>query len=218
MFRAMLFTQWKWSRIILLPIVIATFAIPMYSVQQFSDVSVSRWQVGAMLSSMQVWGMAYMFGSVFVGMIVASAAWSTDMRGRHVYALSLPIERWRYIALRYAAGAVILLIPAFALWVGCLLATSSSAIPVGLNAYPTALAIRFLLATFVAYSFIFAASSLPKKIAIGVAIAFGVLIVADVTIDYLSGNSRMMSGLLDWAVRWPGFLEVFAGRWMLIDV
>ena len=218
MFRAMLFTQWKWTRIFLLPFVIAVFAIPVYSVRQFSDVSVSRWQIASMLANMQTWGLVYMFASVFIGMIIASAAFSTDMRSRHVYALSLPIERWHYLALRYAAGAVILLIPAVALWVGGLLATSSSAIPVGLHAYPTALALRFLLALFVAYSFIFAASSLPKRIAIGVGVAFALLIVADATIDYLSGNSRMMSGLLDWAVRWPGFLEVFAGRWMLIDV
>jgi hypothetical protein len=32
------------------------------------------------------------------------------------------------------------------------------------------------------------------------------------------GRSVLLSGLFEWAVRWPGFLEVYAGRWMLIDV
>lgn len=218
MFRAMLMTQWKWSRAFLLPLVIALFAVPVYSVRQFSDLSVSRWQVGSMLSTMQGWGFAYMFGSIFVGMIIASASWSVDIRGRHVYALSLPVPRWHYLLLRYGAGAMLLLVPAAFLWLGGLVATSSSAIPVGLHAYPTALALRFLLATFIAYSLIFAASSVPKKIAIGIAVAIGLLILVDAGIDYISGNSRLISGLFEWAVRWPGFFEVFAGRWMLIDV
>ena len=218
MFRAMLFTQWKWTRAVLLPLVIATFAVPVYSVNQFSDVSISRWQVSSMLASMQAWGLGYMFASVFIGLFVASAAWTFDVRLKHVYALSLPIPRWHYLLLRYAAGSLILLVPAFFLWMGGLVATASSAIPVGLHAYPTALAIRFLLATFISYSIIFSASTVPKKIGIGIAIAFGVLILFDATIDYATGNSRLISGLFEWAVRWPGFMEVYAGRWMLIDV
>lgn len=218
MFRAMLFTQWKWSRGVLLPLVIATFAVPVYSVHQFSDASLSRWQVSSMLASMQAWGLGYMFASVFIGLIIASASWSFDIKLKHVYALSLPIPRWHYLLLRYAAGAVILLIPAFFLWMGGLVAIASSSIPIGLHAYPTALAIRFLLAAFISYSFIFAASTVPKKIGIGIGIAFGVLILFDAAIDYATGSSTMITGLFEWAVRWPGFMEVFAGRWMLIDV
>jgi hypothetical protein len=218
MFRAMLFTQWKWSRAVLIPLVIATFAVPVYSVHQFSDASLSRWQVSSMLASMQAWGLGYMFVSVFVGLIIASATWSFDIKLKHVYALSLPLPRWHYLILRYAAGAVLLLIPAFFLWIGGLVATASSTIPIGLHPYPTALALRFLLATFISYSVIFAASTVPKKIAIVIAIVVGALILTDAAIDYFSGNSILISGLFDWAVRWPGFLEVFAGRWMLIDV
>lgn len=171
-----------------------------------------------MLASMQAWGVAYMLASVFVGMFIASASWSFDIKLKHVYALSLPLPRWHYLLLRYAAGTVLLLVPAFFLWIGGLVATASSAIPIGLHAYPTALAIRFLLATFISYSIIFAASPVPKRIAIGVGIAVGLFILTDATIDYVAGNSNLISGLFEWAVRWPGFLEVFAGRWMLIDV
>lgn len=218
MFRAMLFTQWKWSRPFLLPLTIAAFAVPVYSVRQFADLSVSRWQIATMLSTMQAWGLGYLVASWFVGLTVGSAPWSIDVKGRHVYALSLPLPRWHYLLLRYAAGALLLLIPATLLWIGALIATSSSAIPVGLHAYPTALALRFLLASFVMYSVVFATSSVPKKIGVGLAIAIGAIILVDAAIDYATGNSRMLTGLFDWAIRWPGFLEVFAGRWMLIDV
>ncbi len=218
MFRAMLFTQWKWSRAILLPLVIATFAVPVYSVREFSDGSASRWQVSSLLANMQAWGLAYMFSSVLIAIFIASATWSYDVKSRHVYALRLPIPRWHYQLLRYGAGTLLLLIPTAFLWIGGLVATSSSAIPIGLHAYPTALALRFLLASFVAFSAMFAASAIPKRIAIGIGGALGVLMLTDGVLSQFAGNSVIMSRLFEWAIRWPGFLEVFAGRWMLIDV
>ena len=218
MFRVILFTQWKWTRLLLLPIVIATFAMPVFSVQAFSDASLSRWQVSSMLGTMQAMGLIYMFLSALLGIGIAATAWSADTKGRHVYALSLPVPRWHYLLLRYAAGVVLLLVPAFSLWIGALLAVSSAPVPVGLNAYPTALAVRFLLASFVSYSVTFALSSVPNKLSLIAATAVGVLLFALSTIDYLTGTPKLMPGLFEWAIHWPGILEVFAGRWLLIDV
>ena len=218
MFRAMLFTQWKWTRAVMLPLAIVAFAVPVYSVGQFSEASLSRSQVVPLLSSMQFWGLGYMFASVMVGLVVAAGAWSYDSKGKHVYALSLPVPRWHYLLLRYAAGILLLLIPAFFLWIGALVATSSAEIPLGLRAYPTALALRFLLASFLAYSLMFALSGLPKKIGISVAVGIGVLILIDAAIEQIVGTPLFLSTIFEWTVRWPGFLEVFAGRWMLIDV
>ena len=218
MFRVVLMTQWKWTRAILLPLVIAAFAVPVYSVQQFSDASMSRWQVTAMLGTMQAWGFGYMIASMLTGLMIAAGAWSFDLKGRHVYALSLPVPRWHYVLLRYAAGVVLLLVPALGLWVGSLLATSTAAIPLGLHAYPTALALRYLLASFVIYSVMFGLTVLPKKIGIGLAGVVGAVVLLDLIIGQLAGDSKIVGGFVDWAIRWPGFLEVYFGRWMLIDV
>lgn len=218
MFRAILFTHWKWTRALLLPLVIATFAVPIYSVQEFSDASLSRWQVSGILSTMQAWGMGYMIGSMFIGLIIAATAWSFDLKGRHVYALSLPLPRWHYVLLRYGAGALLLLVPASVLWVGALVATASAEIPLGLHAYPTALALRFLLASFVVYSLMFAMTIVPKKFNIGFGVAVGALILLDVIIQQFAPQTQLVYSVMDWTTRWPGFLEVFFGRWMLIDV
>lgn len=218
MFRAILFTQWKWTRALILPFVIAIFAVPIYSVGAFSEAGLSRSQVAPLLGSMQGWGLTYMMATVFMGMLIAAGAWSFDTKGKHVYALSLPLPRWHYLLLRYAAGILILFVPAFFLWIGGLVATSSAEIPIGLHAYPTALALRFLLACFLSYSLMFAISGLPKKVGIGIAVAAGVLVLTDAALGQVMGKSVLLSGLFDWVIRWPGFLEVFAGRWMLIDV
>lgn len=218
MFRAMLFTQWKWTRAVMLPLVIVAFAVPVYSVGQFSEAGLSRSQVAPLLANMQVWGLGYMFAAVMIGLMVAAGAWSYDTKLKHVYALSLPLPRWHYLLLRYAAGILLLLIPAFVLWIGALVATSSAEVPVGLRVYPTALALRFLLASFLSYSLMFALSGLPKRVGIGVAVGLGVLVLIDGAIGQMTGGSVIVPNLLQWALRWPGFLEVFAGRWMLIDV
>jgi hypothetical protein len=216
MFRMALFTQWKWTRAVLLPLVLATFSIPLWSVQQFSHASLSRWHVASLLATMQAWGIGYMLLSMFTGLMIAAGAWSYDTSGRHVYALSLPLPRWHYVLLRYGAGAVLLLLPVVFLWIGSLVATASAVIPIGLHAYPTALTLRYLLASFIIYSVMFALVSVPKKISLIVSIAIATVIVASMIIQQLTGQPG--NALFEWVIQWPGFLEVYFGRWMLIDV
>src|SRR5205823_857995 len=94
-----------------------------------------------------------------LGLLVAIATWAPDHRGRHVHALSLPLPRWRYVLLRFGAGATLLAAPIVAVSAGALLATWSATIPAGLQGYPGALAIRFALAVLVAYAVFFAVSA-----------------------------------------------------------
>src|SRR6266496_3856368 len=58
MFRMILFTQWKWSRLILLPAVIAAFALPVFSVQAVGTPNQSGWEARRILSAVQTWGIA----------------------------------------------------------------------------------------------------------------------------------------------------------------
>src|SRR6266567_1040599 len=143
MFRVMLYSQWKWSRLIVLLGSVAGFALPLISVHGAARADSSPLQAPELLHAVQSWGVLYPVLAATLGLLVAIASWTPDHRGRHVYALVLPVPRWRYVLLRFGAGALLLAAPITAVLVGALLATSSAAIPAGLQGYPVALAVRF---------------------------------------------------------------------------
>src|SRR2546423_3256376 len=136
MFRAILYTQWKWCRLVILLATLAAFALPLLSVQGARGV-VGYWETRQLLGSIQGWGVLYPVLATTVALIVAMVAWAPDHRGRHVYALSLPLPRWHYALLRFAAGATLLAAPAVAVWLGGILATSMAVVPAGVHADPT---------------------------------------------------------------------------------
>src|SRR5256885_15219570 len=159
MFRVMLYSQWKWTRLIVGVGSIAGFGVPLVSVQGAARADSNPLQAGELLQAVQSWGTLYPVLAAALGLLVAIATWAPDHRGRHVHALSLPLPRWRYVLLRFGAGAALLAVPVFAVSAGALLATWSATIPAGLQGYPGALAIRFALAVLVAYAVFFAVSA-----------------------------------------------------------
>jgi hypothetical protein len=218
MFRMILYTQWKWSRLVVALGTVAAFALPVLSVGQFGRTHALRWEVQAMLGSIQAWGVLYPVLAALLGLGVAALAWTHDHRGRHVYALSLPVPRWHYVLLRFGAGATLLAVPVVALWAGTLAATAATTIPPGLHAYPTTLALRFALAVVVAYSVLFAASSATVRTARYVLAAVGIVIVIDVLASVANVNVHILETVLLRIFIWPGPFEIFTGRWMLFDV
>lgn len=218
MFRMVLLTQWKWTRIALCAAIVAAFALPILSVQSLAVPS-GGWIDGRRaLMVMRSFGAWYAVLAAAAGLAVAVTAWSADHRGRHVYALSLPVPRWRLVTLRFAAGSALLLLPAIALWLGALAATASIEIPAGLEAFPTALAMRFALASLVAFGLFFAISAGTARTAGWVLGAIGGLLLLP-----LLGGSWDLPATLSLEIQtlifsWPGVLEVFTGSWMLIDV
>src|SRR3954463_15223225 len=94
-------TQWKWTRGVVLLATLVAFAIPLASLQAARD----SYSAGDYVAQMQIWGVGYSLLAAGTGLLVALAAWSHDHRGRHVYALSLPVTRARYALLRFTAGA-----------------------------------------------------------------------------------------------------------------
>src|SRR5438876_22864 len=155
MFRVMLYSQWKWCRLIVVLGSVAGFALPLVSVQGAARADASPLQAGELLQAVQSWGTLYPVLAAALGLLVAIATWAPDHRGRHVHALSLPLPRWRYVLLRFGAGAALLAVPVYAVSAGAQLATWSATIPAGLQGYPGALAIRFALAVLVAYAVFF---------------------------------------------------------------
>ena len=123
--------------------------------------------------------------STGLGLVLALAAmvwgvgvWTPERRGRWVYALSLPVERERLFALRYAAGLAWL-----AAVVGVLVVTSygvaaALSLPPGVYGYPGAAAAWAVLACWLAYSLGFVAGARFAQPELVLPLAFLVLFVA----------------------------------------
>lgn len=216
MFRTMLYVQWRWSRFITLLGAVAGFGVPVLSVRLGLDAAVP--QPLGVLDAMRAWSVVYPVLAAALALLMTTAAWGPDQRGRHVYALSLPLPRWRYALLKLGAGAALLAIPAAAVWAGALMATWAASIPAGLQGYPTALALRFALATLVAYGVFFAISSGTARTAGVILAVLGGLVATEI----LAGAAGVDVGVLDalnaYVLHGPGPFAVFSGRWMLIDV
>ena len=213
MFRAILRTQWKGSRTLVLLATLVGFALPLVSL---------RSALGALnpmqfIDAMQEWAGGYAILSAGLGLLVAMAAWQPDHAGRHVYAMTLPVSRTRYTFMRMGAGALFLLLPILALLIGALI-VSASDVPAGLHAYPLALTMRFALATAVAYSIFFAIASATPQTAGVILGAIAAVLFAQYLMSILGTGQDILSPIADFIFVRPGVLSIFTGRWMLVDV
>ena len=218
MFHVVLYSQWKWSRLIIALGSVAAFALPLVSVQGAARADASPLQAGELLQSVQSWGTLYPVLAAALGLLVAIATWAPDHRGRHVHALSLPLPRWRYVLLRFGGGATLLAAPVIAVAASALLATWSATIPAGLQGYPVALAIRFALAVLVAYAVFFAVSAGTARTAGIILGLIGGIILVQIIAGVANIDLDLFGRLQVVVLNWPGPLAIFSGRWMLIDV
>jgi hypothetical protein len=230
MFQQLLFVHWKGVRYGLIPFILAAFGLPLLAVQgsmpapgEVTDASVRS---ALLLGQIQVWVPLFPLLATLTGVTLALSAWNWDHRGYHVYALTLPLSRSRYVGMKMGAGALLLLLPALAFWLGSLTATSMLAIPEGLRAYPSAVAFRFLLASLSLYAVLFALAAGTLRTALWVlAIFVALAVLGGIVPSFLA--QTFFPGLegwsfLDWFVGasldWPGPFEVLTGSWMLVDV
>jgi hypothetical protein len=117
------------------------------------------------------------------------------------------------------------LLPAAALWLGAHLAIVSISLPVGLQAYPNELAVRFLAAILVSYAALFAMAAGTVKTTLAVAgVIFGFVFFGTVANDVLAGyyayfeRVHVVAAFIEWIFEGPGPFGVFTGSWTLIDV
>ncbi|HVX40476.1 MAG TPA: hypothetical protein VHB25_12970 [Gemmatimonadaceae bacterium] len=212
--RVVLDTQWAWTRGVLLLGSIVAFALPLVAL----DMAVGAKSEVAFIGTMQAWSIGYALTAGGMGLLIAIATWSYDHRLRHVYALTLPIARWRYVLQRYTAGLALLALPTIALLAGAEIASHSSAVPTTLHAYPVALTLRFAFATLVAYSIFFGISSATARTAGYVLGAIALVIVAQTVLSAAGSSVSVIGRVSDIVFATPGVLAVFSGRWTLIDV
>lgn len=218
MFRAILYTQWKWSRLIIVLGSVAGFAIPLLSLQGAARADRGALQAQELLRSVQSWGTLYPLLATALGLLVAIAAWAADHRGRHIHALTLPLPRWRYVLLRFTAGLVLLVAPIAAVLLGGSLAVLFATVPPGLQGYPVALAVRFALAVLVAFAIFFAISAGTTRTAGIVLGAIAAVILVQVVASMANIGLDLFAIAQVLLAQGIGPLAVFTGRWMLVDV
>ena len=218
MFRAVFYSQWKWSRLIVVLGTVAAFAIPLLSVQGAARADRGALQTQELLRAVQSWGTLYPLLAGALGLLMAIATWAADHRGRHIHALTLPLPRWRYVLFRFAAGMVLLAGPIAAVLLGASLAALTATIPQGLQAYPLSLALRFGLAVLVAFAVFFAISAGTARTAGIILGAMAALVLVQVIASVANLDWDLLGTLQVVLLQGPGPLAVFTGRWMLVDV
>lgn len=213
MYRMILLTQWKWTRAIVLIATIVGFALPLASLQSASGAT----QAADFVARMQRFGVWYALLAAAMGLMVALTAWTHDQRGRHVYALTLPVSRAHYVMMRLIAGASFLVPPAIAVLLGALFVSFFGAIPGGLTTYPVALALRFLFASCVAYALFFAIGSATQRTAGIILGAAAAVLLTTYLFAVLGVDADLLQRSVEVLFTSPGVFSVFSGRWSLVD-
>lgn len=227
MLRPMLFLHWKQIRMALVPFVVVAFGLPLMATDGLDAPGGAGGgpDAYAILGALDVWLPYFPLLALAIGVTLALSAWNWDHQLNHVYALALPVSRAEYALQKMIAGATLAAVPALALWLGAHVAASSIALPEGLRAYPNELAVRFLMATLLAYAAFFAMAAGTVKTTMRLVTAVTVVLLF-VTVGWETfapdferlARTNAVDVLVEWLTTAPGPLEVFTGSWALIDV
>ncbi|MEZ4412955.1 MAG: hypothetical protein R2910_08235 [Gemmatimonadales bacterium] len=217
MFRALLWTQWRESRIGVLLLAAIALVIPVLSLNTVGPAT-EPWHAWDLLSASMRWSASYPIVALVAAVVLATGAWRPDHRTKHVYALALPIRRSRYLLLRYGAGLTLLLGIGVALLAGATIAALRVTVPPLLHAYPVGLALRFCMAGLVAYTLLFSVAGLTPRAARLLAAFLLLLIIASLVADLLALGWNPVERAMDALLSPYSPLSIFRARWMLIDV
>jgi len=217
MFRAVLWTQWRESRIAVALLAGVAFIAPLLSMRGVRAAN-TAWASWDLLSASMRWSATYPILALVAALVVAVGTWRPDHRTGHVYALSLPVSRARYVLLRYGAGLALLAGVGAALLAGAVLASVRVTIPPLLHAYPVALTLRFGIAGLFAYTLLFALNGLTPRAARVLAGLILVLIIVSLAADLLALGWNPIDQAFDALLSPYSPLSIFRARWMLIDV
>lgn len=217
MFRAVLWSQWRESRLAMVVLAGVAVAVPLLSLRGAGAVT-DPWASWDLLRATAQWGAAYPILALAAALALAAGAWWPDHRTKHVYALTLPVSRVRYLLLRYSAGLTLLVILAALLAVSTFVATIRVPLPTLLHAYPGGITVRFFLAGLSAYTILFGLMGLTPRMARLVAAVFLLLVLASIVADLASLGWNPLATVVDALLGPYSPLAIFRARWMLIDV
>lgn len=215
MFRIILWNQWRESRIAVLLLAVVAVVLPTWSLRGTVP---GPWEGWYLLNAAQNWSMAYPLLALVTALALAFGAWRPDQRAGHIYALTLPIARSRYLLLRYAAGMALMVLLGAVLVVGTSAATVCRTLPAHLHAYPVGIALRFVLAGFSAYTLLFAVRGVTVRMARLLVAALLLLVAISALMELLRFGWNPLVHFLDALMNRYGPLAPFRTTWMLIDV
>lgn len=218
MFRQILFTNLRWTRLSLTALSVVAFIAPAGLWRLANGIYHAPQAPLVVRDGFVVLGPMLALLAFVTGFVLVAQTWAEDSLSKHVYALSLPIPWSRYVGLRFGAGAVTLLLPTLALWLGSLFVLSQIELPVMLHAYPGTLALRFLLGALLSYALVFMIQYLSGRRAALVLLSLFIGVIVFSFGMAFTGNGAALSSATRWLLEWPGPLAVFAADWMLIDV
>lgn len=219
MYTALLRAQWKSMAPATLVLALIVFAVPVWQLVGAQVLAggtrteLALPILGALISTSGVYPLlAYVGGS-----LLAAGSWWDDFQGKHVYALVLPVPRWYYLLVRMATGLTFVAAVVIALWLSAVIASGMVNLPQGLHAYPGGLAVRFALATSVAFVITFTLCSASQTVLrIVLWSVLGMLVLS--LLIALMGQPSPAVWLINSILRWPGIVDTFVGRWTFIDV
>lgn len=220
MFRAMLRAQWIWSRAIMWFFLAAAFSLPVLTVPMTSRGIATVFSPAGFVQAGEMIGILVAITASLAAIALTLQNWSADERGRHIYALSLPIDRRRFLAYRLGGSFILLGGVALAVWLGALIAAALLDLPEALRAYPTSLAARALLAAWLVhaltFSYRFAAGPRARAITFGVLVSLAILLILPV--GTLPGRLQLLGDGARLLVAPHGPLGILVSRWSFIDV
>lgn len=216
MFRAVLMSFWRESRLAVVLLAGIAFSAPLLSLR--GAWTSDPWTAWDVLGAAARWSPGYPVIALAAALALAAGAWWPDHRTKHVYALTLPLARSRYLLLRYCAGLALLLAIGTSLLVGALLATLRITLPPLLQAYPVGLTLRFCLAGLTAYTLLFALSGITPRMARLIVAVSCALVIVTVAAELLSLGWNPIASVVDALLGPYSPLSIFRARWMLIDV
>ncbi len=220
MFRAILYTQWKWTRPVIVLAALVAGYIPVTALRVSPYKDASTYHIPSLYNSIAGASAGYQLLALGLAVIVAISTWQADISRQHVYALSLPLPRWKFVLLRFGAGASLLGIVAVCVSLFGGIAAALAPLPPMLHAYPIGLGVRFWLGALIPFSLIFALlSSTPKRVRV-IVVAFVTLVVVDWLLSAfkLTDDPVITKWLIDALYSSHGPLTAFLSKWMLVDV
>jgi hypothetical protein len=215
--RAVLAVQWQRARVLVILLSLAVFILPVFIVGQRYIEGPDFLRIKALVDAAQSAGKLFPVLALGLGLALGVMAWADDQRAGHVYALTLPQSRERYVLMRYAAAGVLLLIPIASLLGGAIIASNAVDLPEGVRAYPLQLTARFSLAAFTCYSVFFALSIATRRAARIIAFALVLVIVGELVTTMFIENFSLVNTILHGATLWPSPFALLTGRWALFD-
>jgi hypothetical protein len=146
-FRVMLAAQARYVAPFLALAILIAVALPLANLQGLDSAAAFRMdRAGLLLTQSSYLAGMYPVLALCLGVFLAVATWLPDVHWRWVYVLTLPIERGRMAMLRMTTGFMLILPVAMMLWISGLLAAAVANVPDVVQAYPGALALRFIFA------------------------------------------------------------------------